>query len=372
MEPTSNRPSPFVPASQVPLHRNPPLAPSQELAYREKCIALRRRLTEIEANNDNLRKRLEREKRFQDKMRLNRAILLNHLKEMMDSPDTKLSRQDLENLGLGLRGGKNLAEHLGYDLSETPGMRGPSRSEYIMDDSSAESDEEVEPEVRDQKSSYAVILTDHFFSQPHEQLPSRKRARSSANIRDTPMGNTSSMTATPINPGYHQSSLPSLAPAQSHSPIAHHDPSMLNSSFRVLSSGVPVASVPAGYISQPLGERAHNFSHVNSTAMSQLDGNPTPTVAAASAAIVTGPPVRPPAPYEQFTAHMTPQLIDDNYPPEQMPGKIKELWNGMTSVERGLWDQRYKDQMLDYEKGMDEWKREQRKVNSGGFAAVNR
>jgi hypothetical protein len=137
MEPTSNRPSPFAPASQVPLHRNPPLAPSQELAYREKCIALKRRLMEIESNNDNLRKRLEREKRFQDKMRLNRAILLNHLKEMMDSPDTKPSRQDLENLGIGLRGSGNLAGHLGYD-----------RSEY-MDDSSAESDEEVEPEVRD-------------------------------------------------------------------------------------------------------------------------------------------------------------------------------------------------------------------------------
>lgn len=106
--------------------------------------------------------------------------------------------------------------------------------------------------------------------------------------------------------------------------------------------------------------------------MSQLDSNSTPAMAAAGAAIVTGPPVRPPPPYEQFTAHMTPQLIDDNYAQDQMPAKIRELWNGMTSDERGLWDQRYKDQMLDYEKGMDEWKREQRKVNSGGFAAVNR
>ena len=158
MESTSNRPSPFAPASQAPLHRNPPLAPSQELAYREKCIALKRRLMEIESNNDNLRKRLEREKRFQDKMRLNRAILLNHLKEMMDSPDTKLSRQDLENLGVGLRGSGNLAEHLGYDLTETPGMRGPARSEYIMDDSSAESDEEVEAEVRDASLS-ALLLS---------------------------------------------------------------------------------------------------------------------------------------------------------------------------------------------------------------------
>jgi hypothetical protein len=106
--------------------------------------------------------------------------------------------------------------------------------------------------------------------------------------------------------------------------------------------------------------------------MSQLDGNSTPAIAAAGAAIVAGPPVHPPAPYEQFTAHMTPQLFDDNYPPDQMPAKIRELWDGMTPAERGLWEQRYQDQMIDYEKGMDEWKREQRKVNSGGFGAVNR
>lgn len=128
------------------------------MAYREKCIALKRRLTEIENNNDSLRKRLEREKRFQDKMRLNRAILLNHLKEMMDSPDSKLSRQDLENLGVGLRSGGNLAEHLGLDLSETPGMRGQARSEYIMDDSSAESEEEADPEVRSRSCPQLVQL----------------------------------------------------------------------------------------------------------------------------------------------------------------------------------------------------------------------
>jgi hypothetical protein len=93
---------------------------------------------------------------------------------------------------------------------------------------------------------------------------------------------------------------------------------------------------------------------------------------AGAPATVTGPPVRPAAPYDQFTAHMMPQLIDDNYPREQMAAKIKELWDGMTTGERGLWDQRYQEQMLEYERGMDEWKREQRKVNSGGFATVNR
>ena len=67
-------------------HRNSPLAPSQEMSYRQKCIDLKRRLSEIEANNDSIRQRLARERRFQDKMRLNRAILLNHMKELVESP----------------------------------------------------------------------------------------------------------------------------------------------------------------------------------------------------------------------------------------------------------------------------------------------
>jgi hypothetical protein len=174
------------------------------------------------------------------------------------------------------------------------------------------------------------------------------------------------VAATPLNPAYHQSTLPNLAPAQSHSPIGHHDPPMLTSSFRVASSAVPAGGVPAAFTPQPV------FSHVGHAPVSQFDGSPTPVMVTAAPATVTGPPARPAPPFEQFTAHMMPQLIDDNYPREQMSAKIKELWDGMTPVERGLWDQRYQDQMLEYERGMDEWKREQRKVNSGGFAAVNR
>jgi hypothetical protein len=141
---------------------------------------------------------------------------------------------------------------------------------------------------------------------------------------------------------------------------------MLTSSFRVASSAVPAGGVPAAFTPQQV------FSHVGHASVSQFDGSPTPVMVAGAPAAVTGPPARPAPPFEQFTAHMMPQLIDDNYPREQMAAKIKELWDGMTTVERGLWDQRYQDQMLEYERGMDEWKREQRKVNSGGFAAVNR
>ena|SRR4051812_42140567 len=185
------------------------------------------------------------------------------------------------------------------------------------------------------------------------------------------MGNNSSLAATPPNPGYHQTSLPNLAPAQSHSPIAHHDPAILTSSFRVSSSVIPTGSVPTGF-TQQLADKAHSFTQVNQAPMSQLDGNPKPAVLATGPTTITGPPARPAPPYDQFIAHMTPQLIEDNYPQEQMAAKIKELWEGMTPNERGLWDQRYREQMMDYERSMDEWKREQRKVNSGGFAGVNR
>ena len=102
---------------------------------------------EIESNNDNLRKRLEREKRFQDKMRLNRAILLNHLKEMMETPDRKRSQQELNKIASLVRDGGNLAEHMGYDSSENPRSQGPNRREYL-DDSTEESEEDLLPEVR--------------------------------------------------------------------------------------------------------------------------------------------------------------------------------------------------------------------------------
>lgn len=85
-------------------HRNSPLAPSQEMAYRQKCIDLKRRLSEIEANNDSIRQSLSRERHFQDKMRLNRAILLNHMKELVDKPSKHYSEDQMDKLAAQSRG----------------------------------------------------------------------------------------------------------------------------------------------------------------------------------------------------------------------------------------------------------------------------
>ena len=69
---------------------------------------------------------------------------------------------------------------------------------------------------------------------------------------------------------------------------------------------------------------------------------------------------------------MKPQLAKENFTTEEMPAQIRAVWNEMSSEDRGLWDAQYKEQMMEYEKAMDDWKRGQRKINSAGFAPVNR
>ncbi|TVY42009.1 hypothetical protein LSUB1_G002092, partial [Lachnellula subtilissima] len=62
-------------ATDVP----PPLAPSVEEAYRRKCIQLKQRLNEIEADNEATRVRVQRIERSIQKQRIERAFLLEQL-----------------------------------------------------------------------------------------------------------------------------------------------------------------------------------------------------------------------------------------------------------------------------------------------------
>ncbi|KAK4106250.1 hypothetical protein N658DRAFT_502746 [Parathielavia hyrcaniae] len=65
----------MAPATAVP----PALPPSVEEAYRRKCIQLKQRTSEVEEANDAARLRLARLKRQVEKMRLERAFLLEQL-----------------------------------------------------------------------------------------------------------------------------------------------------------------------------------------------------------------------------------------------------------------------------------------------------
>jgi hypothetical protein len=91
--------------------------------------------------------------------------------------------------------------------------------------------------------------------------------------------------------------------------------------------------------------------------------------------------VRPTPPFDQFTAHLVPQLQADNIPPADIQPKIRETWNGIGEAGQEPWKRKYGEEMMAYERAMDEWKRAQREgsrgtkfVNGGGggFSAVNR
>ncbi|KIW35241.1 uncharacterized protein PV07_01947 [Cladophialophora immunda] len=355
----TSKDTPFAPAGDLPLHRNAPLAPTQELAYRKKCIQLKRRLAEIETNNDATRKRIIQETEHVQKMRLLRAILLNHLQDIMTAPAKKLTPEQLDKIGVLANGTGNLAELAGSGVVPELQRRRPE-GEGLLDDSSEASDED-EPE-------------------PVER-PERRR-RTNNTFRETIMN-----TATPGETApamYHQTPLPSLAPASSFSPVPH-DPAALTSSFRINSSTPQAPTNPgtqqqfpdATYSqSSPIPVNQHLGVPYQSPSQPRPPSvAPTQDTGANGLARSPGVPVRPErpeAPYVQFTMHMRPQLEADDYPPEQIPARIQAEWDGLSADNRKLWDDRYEDQMKEYTAAMDAWKRATRREPSGsGFSSIN-
>ncbi|EXJ70336.1 uncharacterized protein A1O5_06404 [Cladophialophora psammophila CBS 110553] len=343
----SSKDTPFPPAGDLPLHRNAPLAPTQELAYRKKCIQLKRRLAEIESNNDATRKRIIQETEHVQKMRLLRAILLNHLQEIMTAPAKKLTPEQLDKIGVLANGGGNLAELAGSGV--VPELqRSRPEGEGLLDDSSEASDED-EPE-------------------PVERPERRKR------------------TIIPRAPNmYQHSTLPNLAPASSFSPVPPHDPAALTSSFR-LNSSTPQAPANPGTQQQfpdavyPQSSPVPANEHLGVAYQSPSQPR-APSITSAHDAGANGltrasgahvRPERPEAPYVQFTMHMRPQLEADDYPPDQIPARIQAEWDGLSADNRKLWDDRYEDQMKEYTAAMDAWKRATRREPSGsGFSSIN-
>ncbi|KAI9734552.1 MAG: hypothetical protein M1834_002153 [Cirrosporium novae-zelandiae] len=69
------------------------LAPSVELAYKKKCVELKRRLNEIEKHNDEQRRKKMQLDTGIRKLKLERAILLDHLGKVVD-----LNKQSIRSL----------------------------------------------------------------------------------------------------------------------------------------------------------------------------------------------------------------------------------------------------------------------------------
>ena len=259
--------------------------------------------------------------------------------------------------------------------------------------------------------SHCNVVSYHnadLFMQPQERpLRSKRPHNSAANPRDSVVTNVSNADPSPMNTThtYHHSSLPNLAPATTYPPtIAHQE----STTFAPLAPVAPPLPRPSFY-GQQNPQRPHQqpqhfspplapsfatptpaYSNTNMVQTASEPGVPATTSSyAAPYPPHEGPPPRPRPPFEQFTEHMIPQLQADNYPPEDMDKRIKHEWTQMSAHDRHLWDQRYQEQMVEYEQGMDEWKKEQRRKqeirnasagsngtvvgSSGtGFAAVNR
>ncbi|EHY57895.1 hypothetical protein ABEF95_005987 [Exophiala dermatitidis] len=374
----------FPPTSEVPLHRNAPLAPTQELAYRKKCIDLRKRLAEIETNNDATRKRIIQETEHLQKMRLLRAVLLNQVKEIMSTPAKQLSAEQLERVRALTNGLDNtLPEYLPPMASQenqqqqAPAARAAADGEGLLDDSSDESMED-EPE-------------------PVER-PERRR-RTNNTYRESIM-NTNPPGEPPSALYQQQSTLSNLAPvnvnAFSPAPPPAIDPAAMTSTFRI-SSSTPQAgtttSTPGpqqplapetrfGQSSPPIAAVNQSFQGLTqprAPSFSSSDANVANGVGRTSSLMVPQKPERPETPFNQFTSHMRPQLEADNYPEHMIDQRIRLEWENLSPENRKLWDDRYEDQMREYQAAMDNWKRATRREASGsgagggggGFSAIN-
>ena len=181
---------------------------------------------------------------------------------------------------------------------------------------------------------------------------------------------------------YQQSTLPNLAPANSFSAATPQDPTMLTSSFRVLSSTPQPVGTPGSHQpgdsryaqSSPIAVNQHlGMSYQNSSSTPRapsLSNAGEPNVNGLRSTPLTRPE-RPETPFVQFTAHMRPQLEADDYDPAQIAPRIQAEWDGLSAENRKLWDDRYQDQMREYTAAMDAYKRATRREASGGaFPAI--
>jgi len=177
---------------------------------------------------------------------------------------------------------------------------------------------------------------------------------------------------------YQQPGLPAIAPAQSYSPAAARE-QLLTSSFQtsIPAAGSPQqfpAVQPGTFIPDTRYVQTHSSPiHTTQPPTIQIPSNPTRSHSQSHIPQQqdsngvhyrrdTGPPpVHPNPPYNQFCEHMRPQLEADNYPREQIQARIDEEWHKLSQDNRALWDDRYHDQMRDYEQQMDDWKRSQRR-----------
>ncbi|MCJ1323236.1 hypothetical protein MMC15_008590 [Xylographa vitiligo] len=280
----------------------PTLPPTVEEAYRKKCIELKRRMNEVEENNDAYRLRKTRLVRGIRKMRLERAILLETL-------------------------GKRMRKHGG------DGTNG------IYDDES-EASSEGPPTVSSTLaplSHLSYTISDMICFIRHQ--PQEKPLRSKRGHRRPAPSPRSASTHRPLHPlptpshlQPHSSFSTPIAPHPGPSPFLHANGSSSNP-LRIDQPGMYAHPPPNGFTppSQPI-------------------------------LVLPPQPPRPSPPVDLFLSHMlnvelpnNPQNHPANLPEEEMGPYALNCWQRLTPQDRDQWERRYDELMQAYGHEMRGW-----------------
>ncbi|RHZ51334.1 uncharacterized protein CDV56_104127 [Aspergillus thermomutatus] len=181
---TSTKPSSSLPSS------NPP---SVEGAYKRKCIALKKRLNEIEAENEMMRMRNKRGWQYIQKMRLESCILLERLAKVTGMAEEAQAGVNPELRARAAAMMNNAGALNGYPGAAGAGAAaGSNGAAYVEDETEGSSDEQPPT--------------------PQERPLRVKRSRKS-NIGDVGLDEEPSTSAPPEGSAADPSGLPRLAPA---------------------------------------------------------------------------------------------------------------------------------------------------------------
>ncbi|KUL87878.1 hypothetical protein ZTR_03258 [Talaromyces verruculosus] len=123
-------------------NHNTPNPPSIELAYKKKCIQLKKRLNEIEAENDLIRARNKRAKYYVAKMRLETCIMLERLATVTGMLDEAASSAPAGGSG-GQQGG--ISAELRAKAAAIVTSAHAQSTQGVMDDETEGSSEEQPP-----------------------------------------------------------------------------------------------------------------------------------------------------------------------------------------------------------------------------------
>ena len=128
-------------------NHNTPNPPSIELAYKKKCIQLKKRLNESEAENDLIRARNKRAKFYVAKMRLETCIMLERLATVTGMLDEAASASAAAGQQGAAAGGQISAELRAKAAAIVTSAHAQS-TQGVMDDETEGSSEEQPPTVR--------------------------------------------------------------------------------------------------------------------------------------------------------------------------------------------------------------------------------